>query len=50
MKKMFVDVTDMVTEIPSTTIDLEVSNIIIHVSNYYDENHLLNILNTLRKL
>lgn len=49
-KKMFVDVNDMVNEISSTTIDLEVSNIVIHVSNYYDENHLLKILNTLKKL
>ncbi len=47
---MFVDVNDMVNEISSTTIDLEVSNIVIHVSNYYDENHLLKILNTLKKL
>ena len=49
-EKVFVDVTDIINEANDTTIDLEVSNITIHVSNCYDENHLLKIINTLRKL
>ena len=49
-EKAFVDVTDIINEANDTTIDLEVSNITIHVSNCYDENHLLKIINTLKKL
>ena len=48
-EKVFLDVTNIINEVDNI-IDLEISNVIVHVSNCYDENHLLKIINTLRKL
>lgn len=48
--KVFVDVTNVINEENNNFIDLEISNTIIHVSNDYDESHLLKILNTLKKI
>lgn len=46
----FVDVTKLVNECNSSSIKLEISDIIIHINNNYDENHLLNVIRTLKKL
>lgn len=47
----FVDVTELVSECENiSTIKLEISNISIHVNTNYNENHLLNVIRTLKKL
>lgn len=46
----FLDVTKLVNECNSSSIKLEISDISIHINNNYDENHLLNVIRTLKKL
>jgi len=46
----FIDVTNLVSDSDPTSLDLEINNITIHVKNDYDENHLLCVLRSLKKL
>lgn len=45
----FIDITKLVVE-GNTTIDLEISNITIHIKSDYSESHLIRLINTLKKL
>lgn len=45
-----VDVTELVNDCDASSIKLEISNISIHINTNYNENHLLNVIRTLKKL
>ena len=46
----FIDVTNLINETDNNVIDLELSDITIHVSPNYNESHLLRLINTIKKL
>ena len=46
----FIDVTKLINEVSNDVIDLELSDITIHVSTDYNESHLLRLINTIKKL
>lgn len=46
----FVDVTNLINEVSDDVIDIELSDITIHVKNDYSESHLLKLIRTLKRL